>query len=78
MSGWPAVSHIWKRTGAASETTYRSLKFHFGRYLLRIHAPTSGYEATLELNGGIYSYDHFVEPRYKLGNIRGDHILKLT
>ncbi len=32
----------------------------------------------LEHNGDLYSCDHFVEPRYLLGNIRRDHLIELV
>jgi len=35
-----------------------------------VHAETCGEQLALEHNGDMYSCDHFVEPRYKLGNIR--------
>jgi len=35
-----------------------------------VHAETCGSQLALEHNGDLYSCDHFVEPRYKLGNIR--------
>ncbi len=50
----------------------------FGRHLLCIHAPTCGYGPALEYNGDLYSCDHFVEPRFKLGNIHKTHMLKLV
>jgi len=46
-----------------------TLEAYFGRHLLCIHAPTCGYGPALEYNGDVYSCDHFVEPRYKVGNI---------
>jgi len=46
-----------------------TLEAYFGRHLLCIHAPTCGYGPALEYNGDVYACDHFVEPRYKLGNI---------
>ena len=54
-----------------------TLEAYFGRHLLCIHAPTCGYGPALEHNGDLYSCDHFVEPRYKLGNIHETHMLKL-
>ena len=36
-----------------------------------------GYGPALEYNGDLYSCDHFVEPRFKLGNIHDTHMLKL-
>jgi uncharacterized protein len=55
-----------------------TLEAFFGRHLLCIHAPTCGYGPALEHNGDLYSCDHFVEPRYKLGNIHQTHMLKLV
>ncbi len=54
-----------------------TLEAYFGRHLLCIHAPTCGYGPALEHNGDLYSCDHFVEPRYRLGNIHESHMLKL-
>jgi uncharacterized protein len=55
-----------------------TLEAYFGRHLLCIHAPTCGYGPALEANGDLYSCDHFVEPRYLLGNIHQTHMLKLV
>jgi uncharacterized protein len=54
-----------------------TLEAYFGRHLLCIHAPTCGYGPALESNGDLYSCDHFVEPKYLLGNIHQTHMLKL-
>ena len=54
-----------------------TLEAFYGRNLLCIHAPTCGYGPALEYNGDLYSCDHFVEPRFKLGNIHKTHMLKL-
>jgi len=35
-----------------------------------VHAKTCGRQLALEHNGDLHSCDHFVEPRFKLGNIR--------
>jgi uncharacterized protein len=45
--------------------------------LLCIHAPTCGYGPALEANGDLYSCDHFVEPRFLLGNILQTHMQTL-
>ena len=37
---------------------------------LCIYKPTCGTALVLEHNGDVYSCDHFVEPKYKLGNIQ--------
>ena len=55
-----------------------TLEAYFGRHLLCIHAPTCGYGPALEFNGDLYSCDHFVEPKYLLGNIHETHMLKLV
>jgi uncharacterized protein len=55
-----------------------TLEASFGRHLLCIHAPTCGYAPVLEHNGDFYSCDHFVEPKYLLGNIHQTHMLKLV
>ncbi|MGC1361851.1 MAG: anaerobic sulfatase maturase [Silvibacterium sp.] len=55
-----------------------TLEAYFGRHLLCIHAPTCGYGPALEHNGDLYSCDHFVEPRFRLGNIHETHMLKLV
>ena len=44
-----------------------TLEACFGRHLLCIHAPTCGYGPALEHNGDLYSCDHFVEPKFLLG-----------
>ena len=54
-----------------------TLEAFFGRHLLCIHAPTCGYGPALEHNGDLYSCDHFVEPRFKLGNIHQTHMREL-
>ncbi len=51
-----------------------TLESYFGRHLLCIHAPTCGYGPALESNGDLYSCDHFVEPRFLLGNIHETHM----
>ena len=55
-----------------------TLAAYFGRHQLCIHAPTCGYGPALEYNGDLYACDHFVEPRYKLGNIHETHMLTLV
>ena len=55
-----------------------TLEAYFGRHLLCIHAPTCGDGPALEHNGDLYSCDHFVEPRFLLGNIHKTHMLKLV
>ncbi|MFF4359929.1 anaerobic sulfatase maturase [Streptomyces sp. NPDC001604] len=45
---------------------------------LCVHSETCGRALALEHNGDIYSCDHFVEPRYLLGNIGQRHLLELV
>jgi len=44
---------------------------------LCIHSETCGLALALEHTGDLYSCDHFVEPRYRLGNIKEQHMLEL-
>ncbi|RPI17057.1 MAG: anaerobic sulfatase maturase [Lysobacterales bacterium] len=55
-----------------------TLEAYFGRYKLCIHAPTCGNGPALEHNGDLYACDHYVEPRYRLGNIHERHMLELV
>ena len=55
-----------------------TLEAYFGRHLLCIHAPTCGYGPAMESNGDVYSCDHFVEPRFLLGNIHETHLRELV
>ena len=45
---------------------------------LCVHSETCGLALALEHTGDLYSCDHFVEPRYRLGNIRQTHMLELV
>jgi uncharacterized protein len=45
---------------------------------LCVHSETCGLALALEHNGDLYSCDHFVEPRYLLGNIQERHLLELV
>jgi serine-type anaerobic sulfatase-maturating enzyme len=45
---------------------------------LCVHSETCGSALALEHTGDLYSCDHFVEPRYKLGNIKEHHMLTLV
>lgn len=45
---------------------------------LCIFAETCGNALALEHNGDLYSCDHFVEPRYRLGNIAEQRLLELV
>ena len=43
-----------------------------------IFSPTCGNALAIEHNGDLYSCDHFVEPRYLLGNIQKTHMIELV
>jgi hypothetical protein len=43
-----------------------------------IFSETCGNALTVEHTGDVYSCDHFVEPRYLLGNIRDTHLLAMV
>ncbi len=43
-----------------------------------IHRETCGDALALEHNGDLYSCDHFVEPKYFLGNIKEEHMLNMV
>ncbi len=43
-----------------------------------MHSKTCGGALAIEHNGDLYSCDHFVEPKYKLGNISEKHMLQLV
>lgn len=45
---------------------------------LCVHSETCGLALALEHTGDLYCCDHFVEPAYKLGNIRETHMLELV
>ena len=45
---------------------------------LCVHSETCGLALALEHTGDLYSCDHFVEPKYKLGNIMETHMLELV
>jgi uncharacterized protein len=45
---------------------------------LCIFAPTCGMGLAMEHNGDLYACDHFVEPEFLLGNIKGENLLRLV
>jgi uncharacterized protein len=45
---------------------------------LCIFRETCGEALAIEHNGDLYSCDHFVEPKYFLGNIQQDHLIELV
>lgn len=55
-----------------------TLGAHVGQYSLCVFSPTCGNALALEHNGDLYSCDHYVEPDFKLGNIRDHHIVDLV
>lgn len=50
----------------------------YGHSSLCIFRPTCGKGVALEHNGDLYSCDHFVEPKYLLGNIRQTPLVQLV
>ena len=55
-----------------------TLGAHVGIYSVCVFSPTCGDAVALEHNGDLYSCDHFVEPRYKLGNIQQTSLMDLV
>jgi uncharacterized protein len=55
-----------------------TLGAHVGQYSLCVFSPTCGDALALEHTGDLYSCDHFVEPDYRLGNIRETHMADLV
>jgi uncharacterized protein len=55
-----------------------TLGAHVGQYSLCVFSPTCGDAVALEHTGDLYSCDHFVEPDFKLGNIRETHMADLV
>jgi uncharacterized protein len=55
-----------------------TLGAHVGQYSVCVFAPTCGDALALEHNGDLYSCDHYVEPDFKLGNIRQDHMADMV
>jgi uncharacterized protein len=55
-----------------------TLGAHVGQYSLCVFAPTCGNALALEHNGDLYSCDHFVEPKFKLGNITETSMVELV
>lgn len=56
-----------------------ALEVWFGRRAgLCVFAETCGDALALEHNGDVFACDHFVEPRYKLGNIQDQPLLSLV
>ena len=45
---------------------------------LCVHSETCGRALALEHTGDVYSCDHYVEPAYRLGNIRETHLVNLV
>jgi uncharacterized protein len=49
-----------------------------GQHSLCIFSPTCGEALALEHNGDLYSCDHYVEPDYRLGNIRETPLIEMV
>jgi len=43
-----------------------------------VHAKTCGLQLAIEHTGDVYSCDHFVEPKFLIGNIKKKHLLELV
>jgi len=52
--------------------------WYSGQTSLCIHRATCGTSLAMEHNGDVYSCDHFVEPRFKLGNIAEKPLVDLV
>ena len=55
-----------------------TLGAHIGKYSCCVFAPTCGDSLALEHNGDLYACDHYVEPRWKLGNIQETHLVDMV
>jgi uncharacterized protein len=55
-----------------------TLAAHVGQYGLCVFSPTCGNSLAIEHNGDLFSCDHYVEPDYKLGNIREVHMADMV
>lgn len=49
-----------------------------GLHALCVFSPTCGNALALEHNGDVYSCDHYVEPKFLLGNIQRTHLAELV
>ena len=54
-----------------------TLGAYVGQYSLCVHSPTCGAALALEHTGDLYACDHFVEPDYRLGNIKETDLAEL-
>jgi uncharacterized protein len=76
-----AVFDEWLRRDVGRvfvQTFDAALGSWLGRYSLCIFAPTCGNALALEHNGDLYSCDHYVEPAYRLGNIKETPLIRLV
>ena len=70
---------VQQDVGSVFVTTFDvALGSWMGRHSACIVAPTCGSAMVLEHNGDVYSCDHFVEPEYRLGNLRETPLKKLV
>ena len=68
------VGEIFVQTFEAAARNWMGL----GSSGMCVFEETCGLGLALEHNGDLYSCDHFVEPRYFLGNIKTDHMSELV
>jgi uncharacterized protein len=76
-----AVFDEWMRRDVGKvfvQTFDVALGSWLGQHNLCIFSPTCGASLVLEHNGDLYACDHFVEPGYKLGNIKKQPLIKLV
>lgn len=76
-----AIFDEWVRddVGSVFVTTFDvALGSWLGQYNTCVVAPTCGAALTMEHNGDVYSCDHFVEPRYRLGNVKQTPLASLV
>jgi len=70
---------VQRDVGTVYVTTFDvALGSWMGQHNLCIVSPTCGGALALEHNGDVYSCDHFVEPDYKLGNLKDTSLQTLV
>jgi uncharacterized protein len=76
-----AIFDEWVRRDVGKvfvQTFDAALASWLGQHSLCIFAPTCGGALALEHNGDLYSCDHYVEPQYKLGNIKDTPLIRMA
>ena len=76
-----AIFNEWVRRDVGTvfvQTFDVALGSWLGQHNLCIFSPTCGDALALEHNGDLYSCDHYVEPDYRLGNIRETPLRELV